>query len=205
MSSHVISGSLIDRATAVSPFAGAFGIASVAFGVALTAAAAQFTMPVPFTAVPFALTPMAVLLAGAALGARRGAASQVAYLAAGIIGVQVFAPSVALPPGAARLLGPTGGFLVAYPLAAFVTGWLAERGWDRRYVTSALAMLAGLAVIYTGGALWYTATVSHSLSATLTTSVLPFAGFDIAKILAAAAILPGTWRIVGARDAGQNE
>jgi len=205
MSSHVISGSLVDRATAVSPFASSLRIASIAFGVALTAAAAQFTMPVPLTAVPFALTPMAVLLAGAALGARRGALTQAAYLAAGIAGLQVFAPSVVLPPGAARLLGPTGGFLMAYPLAAFVTGWLAERGWDRRYLTSAFAMLAGLAVIYTGGALWYTATVSHSLSLTLTTSVLPFAGFDIAKILVAAAILPGAWRIVGVKDATRNQ
>lgn len=205
MSSHVISGSLIDRATAVSPFASSLRVASVAFGVALTAAAAQFTMPVPFTAVPFVLTPMAVLLVGAALGARRGAFSQAAYLAAGIIGLQVFAPSIALPPGAARLAGPTGGFLLAYPVAAFVTGWLAERGWDRRYWTSALAMLAGLAVIYTGGALWYTATVSHSLSLTLTTSVLPFAGFDIAKILAAAAILPTVWRFMGGKNPAQNQ
>lgn len=204
MSSHVISGSLVDRATSVSPFASSLRIASVAFGMALTATAAQFTMPVPFTAVPFVLTPMAVLLVGAALGARRGALSQAAYLAAGIIGLQVFAPSVVLPPGAARLLGPTGGFLMAYPVAAFVTGWLAERGWDRRYLTSSLAMLAGLAVIYTGGALWYTATVSHSLSLTLTTSVLPFAFFDIAKILIAAAILPGVWRVIGGENREKN-
>lgn len=197
MSSHVISGSLVDRATAVSPFAGSLRIASVAFGMALTAAAAQFTLPVPFTAVPFALTPMAVLLTGAMLGARLGALAQVAYLAAGILGMQVFAPSIALPPGAARLLGPTGGFLMAYPVAAFVTGWLSQRGWDRRYLTSALAMLIGLAVIYTGGALWYTATISQSLSVTLTTSVLPFIGFDVLKIVVAAAILPQAWRLVG--------
>jgi biotin transport system substrate-specific component len=163
----------------------------------LTAAAAQFTLPVPFTAVPFALTPMAVLLTGAMLGARLGALAQVAYLAAGILGMQVFAPSIALPPGAARLLGPTGGFLMAYPVAAFVTGWLSQRGWDRRYLTSALAMLIGLAVIYTGGALWYTATISQSLSVTLTTSVLPFIGFDVLKIVVAAAILPQAWRLVG--------
>jgi biotin transport system substrate-specific component len=197
MSSHVISGSLVDRAAAVSPFAGSLRIASVAFGVALTAAAAQFTLPVPFTAVPFALTPMAVLLTGAMLGARLGAAAQVAYLAAGLLGLQVFAPSVALPPGAARLLGPTGGFLMAYPVAAFVTGWLSQRGWDRRYLTSALAMLVGLAVIYTGGALWYTLTVTQSLSVTLATSVLPFAGFDVLKIAIGAAVLPLAWRLIG--------
>ena len=197
MRSHVISGSLVDRATLASPFASSLRFASVALGMALTAAAAQFTLPLPFTAVPFALTPMAVLLTAAALGARLGALSQAAYLAAGMIGLQVFAPSAVLPPGAARLLGPTGGFLLAYPLAAFVTGWLAERGWDRRYLTSALAMVVGLTVIYAGGALWYTVTVTHSLGATLTTSVLPFVGFDVAKILIAALILPQAWRLVG--------
>lgn len=196
MTSRVISGSLVNRATIASPFAGSLRVASVAFGVALTASAAQFTMPLPFTAVPFALTPMAVLLVGAALGSRMGAMAQVTYLMAGLAGLQVFAPSAVLPPGAARLLGPTGGFLMAYPLAAFVTGWLAERGWDRRYFTSALAMLAGLAVIYTGGAIWYTTTVTHSLMTTLTTSVLPFAGFDIAKIVIVAAILPQAWRLL---------
>jgi biotin transport system substrate-specific component len=196
MNSHVISGSLVDRATSASPFASSLRFASVAFGMALTAAAAQFTLPVPFTAVPFVLTPMAVLLTGAALGSRLGAVSQAAYLAAGILGLQVFAPSAILPPGAARLLGPTGGYLMAYPVAAFLTGWLAERGWDRRYLTSALAMLAGLAVIYTGGALWYTATVSHSFSVTLATSVVPFAGLDIAKILVASAVLPQAWRLL---------
>jgi len=200
MSSRVISGSLVHRATVASPFASSLRVASIAFGVALTAAAAQFTMPLPFSAVPFALTPMAVLLVGAALGSRLGALSQVGYLMAGMIGLQVFAPSAVLPPGAARLVGPTAGFLLAYPVAAFVTGWLSERGWDRRYLTSAAAMLIGLTVIYTGGALWYTVTVTHSLSTTLTTSVLPFAGFDIAKIVITAAVLPQVWRVVGHRN-----
>jgi biotin transport system substrate-specific component len=196
MRSHVISGSLVDCATVASPFASALRFASVAFGMTLTAAAAQFTLPMPFTAVPFVLTPMAVLLAGAALGARRGAYAQIAYLAAGMVGLQVFAPSAILPPGAARLLGPTGGFLMAYPLAAFLTGRLAERGWDRRYITSAFAMVAGLAVIYFGGALWYTATVSHSLAITFNTSVAPFIGLDVAKILVASAVLPTAWKFL---------
>ncbi len=170
--------------------------ASVAFGMTLTAAAAQFTLPVPFTAVPFVLTPMAVLLTGAALGSKRGAAAQIAYLIAGMIGLQVFAPSAVLPPGAARLMGPTGGYLMAYPLAAFLTGSLAERGWDRRYITSALAMVAGLAVIYLGGAFWYTATVSHAFAITFSTSIAPFIGFDLVKILAASAILPTAWKLL---------
>ena len=66
----------------------------------------------------------------------------------------MFAPSATLPPGALRLLGPTGGYLLAYPVAAFVTGWLAERGWDRRYLTSFVAMLAGLASSTSAGVSW---------------------------------------------------
>lgn len=196
MSTQVISGSLVDRAVAGSPFRVALRVASIAFAVALTAAAAQFTVPMPFSAVPFVLTPLAVLLTGAALGARMGAAAQAVYLAAGLVGLQVFAPSVTLPPGAARLVGPTGGYLMAYPLAAFVAGWLAERGWDRRYLTSASAMLAGLAVIYAGGATWLTLTVTHSWTVTLATSIVPFAAADVLKVLAAAAVLPQVWRAI---------
>lgn len=196
MSTHVISGSLVDHAVAGSPFRVALRAASVAFAVALTAAAAQFTVPLPFSPVPFVLTPLAVLLTGAALGARRGAVAQVAYLVAGIAGLQVFAPSATLPPGAARLLGPTGGYLMAYPLAAFVAGWLAERGWDRRYLTSVAAMCAGLAVIHLGGAAWLTSTVTHSWTVTVATSIAPFAVVDLMKVLAAAAVLPQVWRLV---------
>jgi biotin transport system substrate-specific component len=190
----VTPGSLIDRAARVSPFGGALRVASVAFGVTLTAAAAQFTMPLPFTAVPFALTPIAVLVTGMALGARLGAATQALYLLAGMAGLSVFVPSATLPPGAARLVGPTAGFLWAYPVAAFATGWLAQRGWDRKYSTSALAMVAGLAIIYLGGASWYTATITHSLSVTMATSILPFAPIDVAKILIASAVLPTVWK-----------
>src|ERR671935_525677 len=118
--------------------------AGVAFVTALTAAAAQVSIPLAFTPVPFTLQPMVVLLGGAALGSRLGFASQILYLAAGIAGLPVFAASPVLPQGFARLLGPTGGYLMSYPFAAFVTGALAERGFDRRYVTSALAMAAGL-------------------------------------------------------------
>jgi len=118
--------------------------AAVLFVAALTAAASQVSVPLPFTPVPFTLQPMIVLLGGAALGSRLGLSSQVLYLAAGIAGLPVFAASPVLPQGVARLLGPTGGYLMAYPLAAFAAGWLAERGFDRRYLGSVAAMAAGL-------------------------------------------------------------
>ena len=179
--------------------AGPLRVGVVLLGVAVTAIAAQFTTAVPFTAVPFTLTPIAVLLTGAALGSRLGAAAQVIYVMSGALGLAVFTPSLTLPPGLARVLGPTGGYLMAYPLAAFVTGWLSEHGWDRRYVTSLAAMLAGLAVIYLGGVSWLAIAVTHSLSGALTAGLLPFVILDVLKVTAVAMILPQAWRVFGSK------
>jgi biotin transport system substrate-specific component len=149
---------------------------------------------------------MVVLLGGLALGSRLGATSQVLYLAAGVAGLPVFAASVTLPPGAMRLLGPTGGYLMAYPFAAFVVGYLAERGFDRRYMTSVAAMLAGLAVVYACGMTWLglfaraaTGDAATGLRAAFMTGVVPFVLADVTKLLVAAAIVPSLWRIVGRR------
>jgi len=179
---------------------------SVLFITALTIAAAQISVPLPFTAVPFTFQPMIVLLGGLALGSRLGATSQVLYLAAGIAGLPVFAASATLPPGALRLLGPTGGYLMSYPIAALLAGYLAERGMDRRYLTSVIAMLAGLVVVYTCGALWLglfartaAGNAAIGLERAILTGVAPFVVADIAKLLLAAAIVPGVWRIVGRR------
>ena len=182
----------------------AISCASVLFVAVLTAAAAQISVPLPFTAVPLTFQPMVVLLGGLALGSTLGLASQVLYLAAGIAGLPVFAASLTLPPGALRLLGPTGGYLMAYPIAAFVVGYLAERGLSRRYVTSVLAMLAGLAVIYACGAAWLalfarigTQNAAVGLQVALATGVYPFVLADLVKLFGAAAILPGLWRLTG--------
>ena len=184
----------------------AIRVASVLFITVLTAAAAQISFPLPFTQVPFTFQPMVVLVGGLVLGSRLGLASQVLYLAAGIAGLPVFATSATLPPGLLRLLGPTGGYLMAYPIAAFVVGALAERGFARRYVTSVAAMLAGLAIIYTAGTLWlaYFARLASGSAAVgfataLTTGVYPFLLADLAKLAAAAGITPGLWRVIGTR------
>ncbi|HUR19369.1 MAG TPA: biotin transporter BioY [Vicinamibacterales bacterium] len=194
MSVHTVRGSLLEVSlgAASSPVP---RVLAVAFAVALTAAAAQFTVPVPFTAVPFTLTPLVVLLVGAALGSRLGPAAQVAYLAAGIAGLPVFAPSLVLPPGAARLLGPTGGYLLAYPVAAFVTGFLAERGWDRAFLSSVAAMLAGLAVIYSGGLAWMLV-YTGSFQTAVNQAIVPFVVADIAKAVMAAMMLPTAWKFL---------
>lgn len=199
MSAHTSSRTLVNVSLEQSSYARPLQIGAVLLATTLTAAAAQFTMPLPFTAVPFVLTPLVVLLSGAALGSRLGAAAQVLYLIAGAAGLPVFAPSVTLPPGMLRLIGPTGGYLMAYPIAAFVTGWLAERGWDRRYLTSAAAMLTGLGIIFLSGVSWLAASVTHSLPGAVTGGLAPFIALDVVKVAAAAALLPQAWRFVGRR------
>jgi biotin transport system substrate-specific component len=110
----------------------------------------------------------------------------------------VFAASPVLPQGAARLLGPTAGFLVSYPLAAFVAGWLAERRFDRKYLTSLVAMAAGLAVIFAGGLSWLAyGPTALGLSGAVTTALTPFLAADLVKLCLAAGVLPAVWRFVG--------
>src|SRR3954467_11245078 len=117
--SEALPGTLLNNATSGVRMAGAIRAASVVLFVALTAAAAQISIPLPFTPVPFTLQPMVVLLGGAALGSRLGMSSQVLYLLLGLAGLPVFAASPVLPQGFGRLLGPTGGYLLSYPFAAF--------------------------------------------------------------------------------------
>jgi biotin transport system substrate-specific component len=179
-------------------------VAAVVFVAMLTAAAAQVSVPLPFTPVPLTLQPMIVLIAGAALGPRLGFASQLLYLAAGITGLPVFAASPLLAPGAARLLGPTGGFLMSYPFAAFVAGWLAARGFDRRYLTSVAALGAGLTVIFACGIAWLAFVLAPAgpiaaIPRALEAGLYPFLAVDIAKLFIAAAVLPGVWAVVGRR------
>jgi biotin transport system substrate-specific component len=174
--------------------------ASMLFLTALTAAAAQMSVHLPFTPVPLTLQPMIVLVGSAALGPRLAASSQLLYLLLGVAGFPVFAASPILPQGAARLLGPTAGFLFAYPIAAAVTGWLAERGFDRRYLTSILAMLAGLATLFMGGVLWLAyfpqAGGADGLRTALAAGLYPFVLPDLVKVCVAATILPVVWRVV---------
>jgi biotin transport system substrate-specific component len=195
-----IPGTLLDTFAAQADLRGAIRVASVVLLAGLTAAAAQVS--IPWTPVPLTLTPMIVLLGGAALGARLGMASQMLYLAAGIAGLPVFAASGVLPQGPLRLLGPTGGYLLAYPLAAFAAGYLAERGFDRRYLTSVLAMLAGLSIVFLFGVTWlafFAAPAPLGLPLALQSGLYPFVVLDLLKVAVAAAILPGVWTIVGRR------
>jgi biotin transport system substrate-specific component len=195
-------GSLLATYAARTDMRTAIRVGSVALLAALTAAAAQISIPLPFTPVPFTLQPMIVLLGGAALGARLGMAAQVLYLAAGIAGLPVFAASPVLPPGALRLLGPTGGYLMSYPFAAFVAGWLAERGFDRRYVTSVIAMAGGLAVVFACGVTWlalFARPAGAGFSTAMRTGLFPFLAADVIKLFVAAGVMPALWKLVGRR------
>ena len=152
------------------------------FAIAL-AAASQIAIPLPFTPVPVTLGPLVVVLAGLMLGPTAGAASMVLYLAAGAAGLPVFAPLGA--PGIARFFGPTGGYLIAYPAAAFVAGVLARR--EPSLVGRWLAATAGVVVILFGGVAQL-AVVSQSLSRAIAIGLTPFALLDVVKAFLAALI-----------------
>ena len=189
-------GTLLDVVSSRADVLPAIRVAAVLFVTVLTIVAAQVSVPLPFTPVPFTLQPMVVLLGGAALGARLGMSAQILYLAIGIAGLPVFAASPILPQGFGRLLGPTGGYLMSYPLAAFVTGYLAQRGLDRRYLTSVIAMVAGLAIVFTCGVLWLAFGAHVGLAGAVRTGLIPFIPADIVKVLLAATILPSVWKFL---------
>ena len=199
MNHRVGNGTLLQEIAVRSDLSAAFRAAAVLFVTVLTIAAAQSSIPLPFTPVPFTLQPMIVLVGGAALGSRLGFTSQALYLLLGIAGLPVFAASPVLPQGFARLLGPTGGYLMSYPIAAFVAGYLAERGFDRRYLTSVLAMAAGLAIIFTCGVTWLAIGVPQAgFANAIATGLVPFIPADIVKILLAATVLPAAWKFLRA-------
>lgn len=158
----------------------------------VTAAAAQLAIPVPWSPVPITGQTFAVLLSGMVLGSRRAFLAQALYLLEGAAGLPVFAGGAA---GAAILMGPTAGYLAAFPFAAFVTGALAERGWDRRFVTTFLAMLLGSALIFTVGLAW----LSRFLAGPqlLAAGLLPFVPGDLIKSALAAVAFPTAWRWLG--------
>lgn len=151
------------------------------------AACAHIAVALPFTPVPFTLQPFAVLLTGMLLGPELGFAALAAYLAEGAMGLPVFTPAGL--PGMARLLGPTAGYLFAYPLAAAIAG-AAPRLLPRWKTFAALALggIIAMLVVYTAGALWFGHALHLPAGATLAGAILPFAASDAVKICAAAGI-----------------
>lgn len=160
----------------------------VAFSL-LTALSAQIVIPmwpVPITGQTFA-----VLLTGALLGSRLGAAAMIVYLIEGASGLPFFQQGHG---GIAYLLGPTGGYLVAFPAAAFITGAFAEHGWDKRFFSAAAAMAIGSVLILLSG--WSWLSFFRSPMFAFHAGVEPFIIGDVIKILLAAAVLPSGWALL---------
>lgn len=168
-------------------------VALILVGSWLVALFAQ--IQIPLWPVPITGQTFGVLLIGALLGSRRGTLSLLAYLAQGAAGLPFFAGSAA---GIAVLAGPTGGYLVGFVAAAYVVGWLSERGWDRRFATAVAAMLVGNLVIYTFGLSWLVHFVGRETL--LQAGLLPFLPGDLAKILLAALVLPSGWALLQSDD-----
>ena len=166
-------------------------------GSLLTALAAQVVIPLPWTPVPVTGQTFAVLLTGALLGSRLGALAMLAYLAEGAAGLPFFKGGAG---GAHYLfLSPTAGYLLAFPAAAFVTGLLAERGWDRRFWSAAAAMWLGSLVILAAGWAWL-ALFYRTAGEAFAAGVVPFLAGDVVKIALAAAALPAGWALLRRRD-----
>jgi biotin transport system substrate-specific component len=182
----------------VKKYALLYDIVLVIGGSLFVALGAQVAVHLPFSPVPITGQTLAVLLVGMLLGSRRGSLSLLTYLAEGLAGLPVFAGGTA---GLARLLGPTGGYLVGFVAAAYVTGLLAERGWDRRVVTTILAMFLGNIAIYAVGVLWLAAFVG--IGRALPLGLYPFIPGDLLKLVLAAILLPAGWRIPGLNKIGQ--
>jgi biotin transport system substrate-specific component len=160
--------------------------AALVVGASLfVALCSRVTVALPFTPVPLTLANFAVLAVGLTLGARRGFAALVLYLAEGAMGLPVFAPSP-LGGGIAQILGPTGGFLMAYPFVAFVAGWIYEHS-SRKFGWAALAGLGGEIVLFAGGLGWLFA-LTHSASQAIRWGLYWFLFAEVIKIMMAAGV-----------------
>ncbi len=161
---------------------------------------ARVTVPLP-TPVPLTLANFGVLAVGLLLGSRRGFAALALYLFEGAVGLPVFSPSLTLGFGVARLLGPTGGFLLAYPLVAFVAGYLYEhipQQSSRRFGWAALSASAAEILLFTGGLGWL-AVLTHSVSLALKFGLYWFLFAEVIKVFMAAGVATRWHRMISSQ------
>ncbi|MFP4437278.1 MAG: biotin transporter BioY [Chloroflexaceae bacterium] len=154
---------------------------------------AQISIPLGFTPVPITGQTLGVLLVGSLLGTRMGTLALLLYVAQGAIGLPFFADGNS---GVQVLYGSTAGYIFGFVLAAALTGWLAERGWDRKVSTTVLSMVIGTVLIYIPGVIWLAGFVD-SLQEAVVLGVLPFLLGAVIKIAVAAGVLPGAWKLLG--------
>jgi biotin transport system substrate-specific component len=155
----------------------------------LIALCARISLPLPFTPVPLTLQNFGVLLVGLALGSRRGFAALMLYLAEGLMGIPVFSPTG--PGGLAQLLGPTGGFLLAYPFVAGLAGWIWEHG-KKSFARAAVAGLLAEILLFATGLSWL-AVLIHSFTQAVRFGLYWFVFAEVIKVMSAAA-LASNWQ-----------
>lgn len=177
-------------ADAVVPSNAVTNVALVAGGAAFTAVMAQLT--VPLWPVPITGQTLAVLLVGSTLGPVRGMLAMLVYWVAGVIGLPVFNDASS---GVAAAVGPTGGYLLGFVAAAGLTGWLARRNWDKKFLGAAVSFLAGTVVIFALGMAWLSFALRANLQQTLEWGLYPFILAGILKSIVAAAVMPAAWKL----------
>jgi biotin transport system substrate-specific component len=174
-------------------------ILAVVGSIALWASA---KIQIPFYPIPITMQTFVVLVIGMTFGWKLGGATLLLYLAEGAMGLPVLAGTPEKGIGIAYMVGPTGGYLLGMLVAAVVVGWLAENGWDRRVVTTALSMLIGTAIIYAFGLAWLGAVLGWD-KPILSFGLIPFIPGDIAKLVLAAMVLPTAWKLLGKKSDNQ--
>lgn len=187
MTSAAISQRVLPRTIAIS-------LVLVVLAAAITAVAAQWRILLPFTPVPITGQTFAVLLTGAALGMRLGAAGQLLYVAAGALGAPVFSEGGG---GFDVIIGATGGYLIGFIFAAGLIGWMAENRQDRTFPTMFTAFIVGSAVIYLFGVVGLMIAAEMTASEGIANGVVPFVFGDVIKAVAAGLVLPGAWKLLG--------
>lgn len=168
-------------------------VALVCAGVGLLTVSAKLN--IPFYPVPVTMQTLAVMLIGAACGARLGGATVLAYLAAGAAGLPVFAGTPEKGIGLAYMMGPTGGYLMGFFVAAVITGMLAERGYGRSILRTALAMTIGTIIIFAFGLAWLGTLLGWD-KPILEWGLYPFIYGAVLKIALGAAIMPAAWALL---------
>jgi biotin transport system substrate-specific component len=182
------------RTAFVGPSSPALNAMLVFGGAASVALAAQVSIPLPFTPVPITGQTFAVVLVGASLGSALGAASLILYVLAGMIGAPVYADGGS---GVDVVTSATGGYLIGFVAAAALTGWLAQKRWDRNLASALGAMLCGNVLIYLCGLPWLAHVLGTDTEKTLELGLYPFIVGDLLKLYLAALILPAGWRLAG--------
>jgi biotin transport system substrate-specific component len=167
-----------------------YDVLIVICGSLIVGLSARLRFYLPFSPVPVTAQTFAVLALGLILGSKRGALTMTAYLAEGALGLLVFAGGI----GPVTLIGPTGGYLLGFIAAAYLTGRLAEIGWDRRFITTIAAMLIGDATLLAFGFAWLA--ILTNVKTAFIAGFLVFIPGDILKVALAAAMLPTTWKLI---------